>query len=383
MSAGQTVSITLTIDEANALKAWGSQHQQIDSIGRKLRGLKSADNPLGSLTAGAKNAMSALGSLTAAITGIGSALAGVIAIANQVKNEVANLQNQQADAGKIHVEMAPALTEATANMGGLLTANQIQFRSQEMGKRLNQSPGKLQRGMAAAGAALGPTTDEEAEAVQDTVEQTSAAFPLADEQVFADMVKSVAGLQKNYGISAKEAIGAVLATAQNSAVVKEKDIAAHIAPTISTISRVGATKANPTAGGTLQESAGLIGAITNLSEDKGGETSKTTAVAFASELNKRIGHLATGYLKQVEYLENNPKVEETFWKGGTIGGKKFTGAPSTGDAKNESLLMMMTKKDTDANKELHKPHDSARANQPGGRSWSRATANAERSWCKS
>lgn len=309
--ANNTVAITLTIDEANALKAWTNQQAAVEKLKQKLAALKAPDNPLGSVQAGAMKALSTLGQVTVAITGIGSVIAGVLAFANQLKAEYQNLKQAQQNAASTNIDYAKELASAVRSTGGRIGGAEMDRLASQAVKTTGQAPAVVTAAFNAVFTAIGPQNKkEDLEAIK-TAENVLQQYPEQDAQTIRQLSAVTAQNKRVFGLTDQEALG-YQQKAQNASFVK--DVAAFSANVAGKLSAVALS-----GDFTPAEAGSLTGTLSQVGGDFEGSTSTMAALTLGNELKERLPHIKSGK-ERLNYMQDHPELQKAYLEGGKFPG---------------------------------------------------------------
>lgn len=297
--ANNTVAITLTVDEANALKAWTNQQQAVDKLKQKLSQLKAPDNPLGSVQAGAVKALSTIGQVTVAITGIGSAMAGVMAFANQLKTEYKALVDAQNRASGANIRLAKELEGVMSNL--------------PVGTDPGMAQRKMERGAAAAGipvtqfanafsnvaaaATIELPTNADIDPIVERTVKVVQQFPRSSSEDQKTIGGAVGDLQKTEEkLNDAEALGFMVSYGLVSR-----------SPDIGPIAKYGMPGAikGTSYGADLASSAAFSGHMSQAAIDAGLEVSSAAGWKVAKGLQERFPDLQD-FNARLQYVQNQP-----------------------------------------------------------------------------
>jgi hypothetical protein len=316
--SGQSVSITLTIDEAQALKAWTSQQAAVEKMRQQLGKMDLKTTGMGALQSGASNVAKSLASAASQLVGIGSAVGGLIALAMQLKAEYQTIVNRQKEAAGVHVDYATEISTAIRSTGGKISGPEMEQMVMEGSKRTGQSPTVVARNFNAAFTAKGPRNREEAVERMQESEAAMQQYPEQDAQTLAQITAVTAQNKQAFGLNTQQAIG-YQQKAQNVSFVKDvQSFAANVAGKLSAISKSGDTNA--------QEAGSLAGTFSQAGGDFEGSTSTLAALTFAAELKERLPHLPD-FKSRLDEMHKNPQENaKKFLEGGEFNGKKHSAA---------------------------------------------------------
>lgn len=315
--ASNTVSITLTVDEASALKAWTSQQAAVEKLKNKLKDLELKKNPLAPLQAGAVESLKFLRDAMAAITGIGGAISGVVMLANQLKSEYQNLKSRQASAAGTNVDYGAEITKAIASTRAYITAAEMENLTKKGSMDTGASPAVVAQNYNAAFTTVGPRTKAEALDAMGVANATLIQYPGEAPDTIADVTQVAAQNKREFGLTTQEALG-YQQQAQNVSPVKNlANFANNVAGKLSALAKAGDMSA--------AESAAFSGTLAQAGGDREGATSMMAAFTMVSEMKERLPNLKTNQ-ERLDYFRNNPEASKAYFEGGVINGKKFSPA---------------------------------------------------------
>jgi len=309
--ANNTVAITLTIDEANALKAWTNQQAAVEKLKQKLAALKAPENPLGSVQAGAMKAMSTLGQVAVALTGIGSVIAGIMALANQLKAEYQNLKTTQQNAASTNIDYAKELASAIRSTGGQFGGAEMDALIGKGAKNTGQTPATVAAAYNAVFTAIGPRNKDEALGAMTTAENVLQQYPEQDAMTIKQLSAVTAQNKRVFGLNDQEALG-YQQKAQNVSFVKDVSaFASNVAGKLSAVAKSGDFSA--------AEAGALTGTLSQMGGDLEGATSTMAALTLGAELKERLPQIAKGS-DRIKYMQDHPELQKAYLEGGKFPG---------------------------------------------------------------
>lgn len=315
--ANNTVAITLTIDEANALKAWTNQQAAVEKLKQKLAALKAPENPLGSVQAGAMKAMSTLGQVAVALTGIGSVIAGIMALANQLKAEYENIKSRQSAASRVNIDYGKEITRAVAATKGEIRAPEMERLVSRGSQATGLAPTIIAQNYNAVFTTAGPRNKQEALGAMEVADAVAMQYPGEDAQTIADVTQVTAHNKRAFGLTTQQALG-YQQQAQNVSPVKNTaNFANNVAGKLSALALAGDMSE--------AEAAAFSGTLAQAGGDREGATSMMAAITMANEMKERLPNIKT-HAERLAYFQNNPRAQRAYFEGGTIEGKKFNPA---------------------------------------------------------
>lgn len=315
--ANNTVAITLTIDEANALKAWTSQQAAVEKLKQKLAALKVPENPMAPLQAGAMKALSTIGQVVVALTGISGAIAAIMALANQLKAEYQNLKAQQNASGGAQIAYAEVLANTMGNVQNLMPVGEFDARARASAARLGQSPSKVTAAIGSSLGASGPDTEADVIKGIENTETILKSFPMATPEDVADLTGSINDLMKQYGIGVEEALGFALELAKQNRSVTIKALAKGVIPGVAA---VGSYEKD------MREAGAFVDVMSQFLMDPDADVTKTSSREVAEGLADRypqIKGLNARIKKASEPKEMQKLLEGGVFDRGDMPDKKF------------------------------------------------------------
>ena len=289
--SGQTIEIKQTMDSSPVLTALGKEQQEVRRLRKELDTLKNSGTQAGAaVVGGAAAAGRQIASAVAQLTGIGSAIAAVHAIANQVRNEVANIRSRQSESGGKQIELGRVLGQLVGNMPQSNDPAKDAMRARQMVEQLARETGQKQAraGMAlnAGMAGAGPETEEE---VASTFEATKAAlntFGWASDDEVKLMTGAGIDLKKAFNFEdAVQSLGFLQKVGKIARIEDPKPLAEN----------AGAALAKSAAFGSSSEEAGaLFGMLTKRMVDKQGDLSATVFGRLEDQLRDRLPDVKGG-----------------------------------------------------------------------------------------
>lgn len=309
--ANNTVAITLTIDEANALKAWTNQQAAVEKLKQKLAALKAPENPLGPIQAGAMKAMSTLGQVVVALTGISGVIAGIMALANQLKAEYQNLKQAQQNAASTNVDYAKELASAIRSTGGQFGGAEMDMLIAKGAKNTGQTPATVAAAYNAVFTAIGPRNKEEALGAMTTAENVLQQYPEQDPMTIKQLSAVTAQNKRVFGLDDQQALG-YQQKAQNVSFVKDvSSFASNVAGKLSAVAKSGDF--------TAAEAGALTGTLSQMGGDLEGATSTMAALTMGAELKERLPQFKTGR-ERLKFMQDNPELQKAYLEGGKFPG---------------------------------------------------------------
>lgn len=311
------MSITLTIDEAAALKTWTSQQQAVEKLKKKLSELEVKKDPLAPLQAGALKAGVFLKDALVSIVGIGTALGGVMAFASQLKAEYENIKSRQQGAATTNIDFSKELSRGIRATGGSVTAQEFEAMVNAGSKSTGHKPITVAQAYNAAFTALGPRNKQEVQEGTATADAVLQQYADEDPQTIKQLIAVTAQNRRVFGLTDQQSLG-YQQKAQNMSFVKDvAAFATNVAGKLSAVSKSGDF--------TAAESGSLTGALSQAGGDLEGATSTMAALTFGAELKERLPFIPTG-AGRIQYMQQNPAEAEAYFSGGMIGGKEFAPA---------------------------------------------------------
>jgi hypothetical protein len=311
---GQTVTVTLTVDEVQALSAYTRQQQALDKLEAKAKQIKSEPDPLQSLKKGGLSVISIFRDAAIELIGISTAVGGIMALANQIKAEYQNLLSIQKNASGAQLEYAPALEASYQNTGQLMSVNEFDKRVRDEAARIGQSPTKM---VQAVGNALGAAAPDTSADVIKTIESTGEimkTFPTASQEAIDSYTGTINDMMKQFNYDVKTAIGLTLQTAKQNRSVTNEALAKSVMPAIAMVSQYDAS---------ASQSSAFVSLISQYLMDDTGDETKTAARTVASELQARLPK-EKDLPSRIARVQNDPALYKSIMEGGMIDGKKFT-----------------------------------------------------------
>lgn len=317
MGSGQNVAITLTIDEANALKAWTSQQNAVETLKKRLATLELKKDPLAPMVAGAKNALGTLSQCIVAITGIGGAISAVTAIANQLKVELANVQKRQGGAAGAHGEFAVEMASLIRAAGSFVPGPEMEQMVLKMSRQTGQSELDAAKAVNAAFTARGPKSKEDVIARAEEAQSVLDQYPEQGGEVKGKVTAVVAQNKAAFDLTTQEAIG-FQQKAQNASAVKNVDaFVSNVAGKLSGIALAGDLSG--------AETGALTGAMSQAGLDQEGATSTMAVATAVKELKERLPNLKD-FDARLKFMQSDPANVKKYMEGGTFNGKDFPAA---------------------------------------------------------
>lgn len=336
MSSGQNVSITLTVDEAAALKSWTSQQTAVETLKKRLATLELKKDPLAPLKAGAMSAVGTLGSCIVAVTGIGGAISGVMMLARQLKAEYENLKSRQAAASGAQAEYAMELAPAIRATAGKIKAPELEQLILQGSQQTGQTPATVTRAINAAFTAKGPNNAQDA---RDRIEEAVATLGQYEEQdskTLGDITAVTSQNKLAFGLNTQQALG-FQQKAQNVSAVKDvASFATNVGNALPGIAISGDTSA--------AEAGALTGTLSQVGGDREGSLSTTAARTMVQEVKERLPHLPD-WKTRLKYMQEHPELTKAYQEGGNFpdgagGTKHFPAAESGRGAYKAHVLKM-------------------------------------------
>lgn len=311
--AGNSVEIKITGDDKDVLSMWQRQLAEVSKQQQKLAGLGAAGKRSArQVKTGFDSAFGTLAKFTTAITGIGGVVGGISLAARQLFVEFQRIKElQQTDADK-QVEFEQSLVQAVRNAGGLFQGQEVKQIALDLEKETGVAPAKIADAISSALSARGPTNREEA---QQAIDATSAALRYAPE-LSAEDSAFLAGagidVSKRYGFNPEQSLGFLQNVGSLARITNLSDLAQNVAPAVNNLSQFGN---NP------QEAGSLVSAVTQGVGDFSGRMSGTAVIQLAKQLRDRgIGNSTA---EGIQILQDDPKLRQKFFEGGTFNGENF------------------------------------------------------------
>lgn len=315
--SSNTVSITLTVDEASALKAWTSQQAAVEKLKNRLKDLELKKDPLAPIQAGAAASLRTLGGVVTALTGIGSVISGIVAVANQLKAEYQNLKSRQSAAAGTNVEYGAEVTRAIASTKGYITAPEMEALIKKGSIGTGMAPAVVAQNYNAVFTTVGPRNKAEALSAMDVADSALIQYPGEAPETIADVTQVTAHNKRAFNLSTQEALG-YQQQAQNVSPVKNiANFANNVAGKLSALALAGDMSA--------AESAAFSGTMAQAGGDREGATSIMAAITMANEMKERLPKLKTNQ-ERLDYFRSNPAAAKAYFEGGVIDGKQFNPA---------------------------------------------------------
>jgi len=314
--AGNSVEIKITGDDRDVLTMWQRQLAEVSKQQQKLANLgATGKRSARQVKSGFDSALGTLGKFTAAITGIGGVVGGISLAARQLFVEFQRIKElQQTDASK-QIEFEKSLVNAIRNSGDFFTGKEIRDKSLKLSGETGVSPRIVADVISSTLSSRGATNKAQA---LEAISGTKAALKFAPElgaEGAAILAGSSVGIAKKTGFSPEEAIGLSQNVSALASITRPELIAKNVTPALNALLEF---KNTP------QEAGSLIAAITQGSEDKTGERSRTAAIQIAKQIEERgIGGSTAEGLRM---LQQDPDLRKRFFEGGEFNGKKFPGA---------------------------------------------------------
>lgn len=314
--SGQTVSVTLTVDEAQALKAWTSQQTAVEKLKQKLAKLEMTKDPLSPMKDSAMRTAAGIGQVVTSITGIGGALSGVIALWSQLNREMDATKARQAGAAATNIDLSREITRMSKATGGRLDAQQAKQVIRKGSIETGIPEMAMSQLYGAVFTTAGPQNAKEDADVISTANAVAQNYDYEDAKSLAEIGHSTALVKKEFGLTNAEALG-YQQQAQNVSPVKDLHaFAAGVSGKLPGIALAGQF--------TPAEAAALSGTLGQRGGDQEGLNSAQAALKLANELKERLPHMKTG-AERITYMQQHPEAAKAYFEGGdfpTADGKK-------------------------------------------------------------
>ena len=318
------IDIQFSVEDAAAFKAWQRQQQAAARMKKELDALKKSGNQAGqALIAGAQNAGRQALSAIAALTGIGGAVSAIMAVANQLKVEVANIRSVQSEAGGTQIDFGKALAQAVKNIGGAM--DPVKFRQAiiDAAARAGVSEAKMATVVGAAAAGVGTNNEADVKAVISSAELVAKAYPELEQAEQGIAALGVTSIKRAAGLTDQEAIGLGL---QGAAQHKTDTTQKFVTNVMGDVPKL--MDLNTTA----QEAMGILSTFSQLMGDVEGSTSGTAAIVTLKELAERFPEIPTA-MERIKKVQSSPAEFKKYMEGGEYNGRKFgEAAMGRGDA---------------------------------------------------
>ena len=308
------IVIQFSVEDAAAFKAWQRQQQAAARMKKELDALKKSGNQAGqALIAGAQNAGRQALSAVAALTGIGGAVSAIMAVANQLKVEVANIRSVQSEAGGTQIDFGKALAQAVKNIGGAM--DPVKFRQAiiDAAARAGVSESKMATVVGAAAAGVGTNNEADVKAVISSAELVAKAYPELEQAEQGIAALGVTSIKRAAGLSDQEAIGLGL---QGAAQHKSDTTQKFVTNVLGDVPKL--MDLNTTA----QEAMGILSTFSQLMGDVEGSTSGTAAIVTLKELAERFPEIPTA-MERIKKVQSSPEEFKKYMEGGEYHGRKF------------------------------------------------------------
>ncbi len=311
------IEITFSVEDAQAFKAWQRQQAAAAKLKSELDKLKNSGTAAGGAISGIGGKVAGtLKDAGAQLLGIGSAVGSLLTFAQQLVAEIENVKRKNKAAGQANVGIVPSLNTASQNAGGALTDPQILSMAKKTSQDTSQKVSKVLDTFGAMWAAGAPANEEEARAAQPAVAAVLKTFPTEDAETTAQIASVTKSLMIRFKLSAEEAIGYYLKSAEGNFSRGNAALAKHAIP---------AGIKGTAFGDTPAESQGVVNVFSQSMQDADAAQSSHAANVFQEQLRERLPDLPNTQ-KRVEYLRAHPEEAKAYMEGGTIAGKKFDAA---------------------------------------------------------
>lgn len=318
------IEITFSVEDAAAFKTWQRQQAAAAKMKKELDALKKSGNQAGQAMIGAaqsagRTAMSAV----AALTGIGGAVSAIMAVANQLRVEVANIRSVQSEAGGTQIDFGKALAQAVKNIGGAM--DPVKFRQAiiDAATRAGVSEAKMATVVGAAAAGVGTNTEEEVTSVIASAELVAKAYPELEQAEQGIAALGVTSIKRAAKLNDEEAIGLGL---QGAAQHKSDTTQKFVTNVLGDVPKLMDLDT------TAQEAMGILSTFSQLMGDTEGSTSGTAAIVTLKELAERFPEIPTA-MERIQKVQSSPVEFKKYMEGGEYNGRKFgEAAMGRGDA---------------------------------------------------
>lgn len=313
MSDGN-IDIKFTVEDAAAFRAWQRQQAAAAKMKQELERLKNSGAAAGQAVARfAGNAGREVFGAVAALTGIGGAVSAIMAVANQLRVEVANIRSRQTEAGGTQVEFGVAISQSLKNLGGLM--DPIEFRQQiiDAAERAGQGQSTMAVVVGSALAGVGASTLEEAKQVIKSGEMAAKVYAELETPEKGIAAGGMAAIKRSAKLSDEEAAGLMLATGQQHRSETTQALITNVIPDIPKLMKMNFT---------AQEAAGFLSSFSQMMGDKEGTTSGTAAIITAKELAERYPEIPTA-MGRLQKVQSSPEEYKKYMEGGKYHGRKF------------------------------------------------------------
>lgn len=311
------IDIQFTVEDAAAFKSWQRQQAAAAKMKKELDALKNSGNQAGAAIAGiGGKAVGVLKDAGAQLLGVGSAVSALLAFAHQLIAEIENVKRKNKAAGQANVGIVPSLNTASQNAGGAMTDPQILSMAKKTSEQTSQKVSKVLDTFGAMWAAGAPANEAEARAAQPAVAAVLKTFPSEDAETTAQIASVTKSLMVRFKLSAEEAIGYYLKSAEGNFSRGNAALSKHAIP---------AGIRGTAFGDSPAESQGIVNVFSQSMQDADAAQSSHAANVFQEQLRERLPDLPNTQ-KRVEYLRAHPEEAKAYLEGGTIAGKKFDAA---------------------------------------------------------
>jgi len=306
------IDIKFTVDDAAAFRAWQRQEAAAAKLKKQLDDLRNAGKATWLSDMGAK-AVGSLKDAGAQLAGIGTAVGALVVFSRQLIAEIENIKRKNIAAGQTNVGIVPSLNTATQNAGGAMATPAILAMAKKTAQETGQTVSKVLDTFGAAWAAGAPSNEAEARATAPVVKAVLSTFPTEDAETTAQISSVVKSLMKREGMTAEEATGFYLKSAEGNFSRGNSPLSKHAIP---------AGLKGTAFGDTVEQSMAMVNTFSQSMLDADGAVSSHSANVFQEQLRERLPGMPNT-AERIKYLRERPEEAKAYMHGGTIAGKKF------------------------------------------------------------
>jgi len=327
----QVVSIELSVEDAQAVRAWKRSADSIehflttaDKIGSTNR--RNTDT-MGTFfkQQGAGLAQAAIG-----FVGVGSAVAAVATAAALLRAEYDNLLERQRAAVTTQLPFEQQLAGAVRNASGFMNAASVRQNVMQLSSEAMVTPSAAANLMGQTFTMTGVTNEAEANLALRAARASALYAPDLPDDELAMMGGVSGSLSKRFGVSPEAAIGFAQNVATSSNVAQLAPVVKNIIPAAANLTDLGFS---------MQDAGAFLATMTNTTGDDQGATSASTAISMAKSLRERFGQRAEfqtdgrfDLMKARDYIQQDPARLRSFIDGGEFFGETF-GKAAIGEGK--------------------------------------------------
>ncbi|MGH7139249.1 MAG: hypothetical protein ACREHD_26180, partial [Pirellulales bacterium] len=266
MSDGKVI-VTLSVQDAEAVRAWQRAKQGIGAMQQELKGTKTAANE--SQAAGQEM-------VDNLVTGFARMATGALSIQKAVQlvnREYAELVARDKAAGGFQVSLAGAQRAMLRNLSfSEMTPEQAQARIAEIQKRTGGDLAAITDAASDALSARGQLSEPEALTQLEAVVKLD---PSLDRAAMKTLTGAALDIRKVYGGTSEQAVGAMLTAQQTARVTSSDQFAMNAVPAMANLSQLGDS---------FKQASALFSTISQRSADQTGARSGTAMIQFAKQV---------------------------------------------------------------------------------------------------